>query len=207
MLTAHIPRARSVLSESRELLLRASHHDDDAARTLVERLYPTVVKIVRAMQFDRSWEDDLVQEIFLKVFSRGGQYQGWVPLEHWVSRLAVSSCLDHRRARQRRPELRWVDLSTSEAQYLTLELAGPQGITPCDNMAAVELVERLLGSLAPRDALLMRLMYVDEMSVTEVQQITGWNRAVIKIRAFRARNKLKRVLATLEEESTHAKHK
>jgi RNA polymerase sigma factor (sigma-70 family) len=195
------------LSDLRELLLRANRHDDDAARELVQRLYPTVVKIVRAMQYEKSWEDDLVQEIFLKVFSRGGQYRGGVPLEHWVSRLAVSSCLDHRRARRRRPELRWADLGTEEAQYLAAELAAPQGITPADNMAAGELVERLLSCLPAHDALLMRLMYIEELSVTEVHQLTGWNRAVIKIRAFRARRKLRKVLATLEEEYDHAKHK
>jgi RNA polymerase sigma factor (sigma-70 family) len=195
------------LSDRRELLLRASRHDEDAARRLVERLYPTVLKIVRGLQYERSWEEDLVQEVFLKVFSRGEQYRGVVPLEHWVSRLAVSACLDHLRARRRRPELRWADLSTEEAQYFAAELACPQGITPADSLAAAELVERLLGSLPPRDALLMRLMYIEEMSVSEVQHLTGWNRAVIKIRAFRARGRLKKMLAVLEKEHNHAKRK
>lgn len=193
------------MSESRELLLRAGHHDDEAARRLVQQLYPTVVKIVRSMRFERSWEDDLVQEIFLKVFSRGDQFQDRVPIEHWVSRLAVSCCLDHRRARHRRPELRWSDLGAEEAHYLETQHSASGGPAPVDVLAAGELVDRLLGCLPPRDALLLRLMDIEQRSVAEVHAITGWNRAVIKVRAFRARRKLRTMLTALQEERHHAK--
>jgi RNA polymerase sigma-70 factor (ECF subfamily) len=191
------------LDESRELLLRASHHDDDAARRLVEGLYPIVVKIVRSLQYDRSWEEDLVQEVFLKVFSRGGQYRGEAPLEHWVSRLAVSTCLDHRRARRRRPELRWIDLDARQAEFLAAELADPHGAAGCDDLAGREFVERLLGCLPARDALLLRLLDIEDRSVAEVHGMTGWSQTLIKVRAFRARRKLRKVLAALEQEYEH----
>jgi RNA polymerase sigma-70 factor (ECF subfamily) len=195
------------LSDSRQLLLRASRHDEEAARRLVESLYPLVLKIVRGLQYERSWEDDLVQEVFLKVFSRGEQYRGVVPLEHWVSRLAVSTCLDHRRARRRRPELRWSDLSPQEAQYLETQITSPQDAAPVDRLAACEVVECLLGCLPARDAFLLRLMDIEERTVAEVHQATGWSRTLIKVRAFRARRKLRKMLATLEREYDHAKRR
>src|SRR5260221_1605866 len=91
-------------------LRRVRQRDEDAARALVEHLYPLVIKIVRANLPRRVAEEDLAQDIFLKMFERLGQYRAIVPLEHWVARIAVTTCLDQLRAQKRRPELRWADL-------------------------------------------------------------------------------------------------
>lgn len=195
------------MNDASESLLQAAESDPQAARLLVERLYPLVVKIVRGLQFDRSWEEDLVQEVFLKVFARAGQFRGDAPLAHWVSRLAVSTCLDHRRVRRRRPELRWSDLGRREAELLSAELAGAKSEPVGDRLAAAELVERLLECLPARDALLLRLLDMEGQSVAEVQRRTGWNQTLVKVRAFRARRKLQKVLANLEKDSDRVKGK
>ena len=101
-----------------QCLARVRARDEDAARALVEHLYPLVIKIVRAHLPRRLDEEDLAQEIFMKVFANAAQYRGEVPFEHWVSRVAVSTCLDRLRAQKRRPEWRWADLSEGEAEVL-----------------------------------------------------------------------------------------
>jgi DNA-directed RNA polymerase specialized sigma24 family protein len=70
--------------------------DEAAARGLVEELWPLVIKIVRSHLPRRTAEEDLAQEIFLKIFSRLAQYQArdGKPFAHWVSRVAVTTCLD-----------------------------------------------------------------------------------------------------------------
>src|SRR5476649_1347379 len=97
---------------------RVRKRDQIAARELVEYLHPLVVRIVRAHLPRRVAEEDLTQEIFLKMFTRLEQYQGAVPFPHWVSRIAVTTCIDHLRAQKRRPEFRWADLSETEAEVL-----------------------------------------------------------------------------------------
>ena len=97
---------------------RVRQRDQVAARELVEHLYPLVIRIVRGRLPRRVPEEDLAQEIFLKMFSRLEQYEGAVPFTHWVSRIAVTTCIDHLRAQQRRPEYRWADLSENEANLL-----------------------------------------------------------------------------------------
>ena len=92
--------------------------DQTAARELVEHLHPLVIRIVRARLPRRVAEEDLVQDIFLKMFTRLEQYQGNVPFPHWVSRIAVTTCIDQLRAQQRRPEFRWADLSEQETAVL-----------------------------------------------------------------------------------------
>ena len=99
-------------------LVRAG--DEVAARALVGHLYPLVIKLVRAHRPRRTAEEDLAQEVFMKMFARLSQYEGrdGVPFEHWVSRVAVTTCLDALRAEMRRPELRWADLTETEADML-----------------------------------------------------------------------------------------
>ena len=92
--------------------------DQAASRQLVEQLYPQVIRIVRSHLPRRVAEEDLSQEIFLKMFTRLDQYQGAVPFPHWVSRIAVTTCIDQLRAQKRRPEFRWADLPEEQANML-----------------------------------------------------------------------------------------
>ena len=174
--------------------------NEDAARELMERLYPLVLKLVRAYLPRRTSEEDLVQTVFMKVFANLGQYSGQVPVEHWVSRIAVNTCLNEIKAQKIRPEWRWADLSEEE-QFVLETLSATQSEEPAvSGDSAKELLNRLLLGLSPQDRLVIRLLHLEERSVAEIRQITGWNAAVIKVRAYRARQKLKTLLAQLEKE-------
>lgn len=172
--------------------------DASAAKDLVELLYPTVLKIVRAHLPRRDTEEDLAQEVFLKVFSRLGRFSGLVPLEHWVARIAVTTCIDRLRAQRRRPELRWADLTEAEAEALERTGQVAPGPSPGEAAAARDLVARLLGTLNPADRLVVQCLDMEQRSVADVQALTGWSTATVKIRAFRARRKLRKILEQLE---------
>ena len=79
-------------------LERVRQRDQVAARELVDHLYPLVIRIVRSHLPRRVAEEDLAQEIFLKMFTRLDQYKGAVDFSHWVSRIAVTTRLRRRRA-------------------------------------------------------------------------------------------------------------
>jgi RNA polymerase sigma factor (sigma-70 family) len=178
---------------------RVRQQDQSAARALVDHLYPMVIRIVRARLPRRLAEEDLAQEIFLKMFSRLSQYQGAVPFPHWVSRIAVTTCIDQLRAQQRRPELRWADLSETEAEVLDNVLTGADDSVPGDALAANELVTKLLAQLKPEDQTVIRLLDLEQKSVAEISQLTGWGQSMIKVRAFRARRKLQKLFEALQE--------
>ena len=146
--------------------------------------------------------DDIVQEVFLKLFSRLAQYRprDAIPFEHWVSRLAVRTCLDSLRAERRRPELRWSDLGDEGVawlQYVLLAKDAPPDASPA---AAREVVENLLRQLPPKDRLVISLLDLEQRSVKEVSVITGWSATLVKVRAFRARRRLRKIAAELESE-------
>jgi RNA polymerase sigma-70 factor (ECF subfamily) len=176
---------------------RVRQQDEEAARLLLHHLYPLVLKLIRAHLPRRMSEEDLAQTVFMKIFANIAQYSGLVPLEHWVSRIAVNTCLNQLRVEKIRPELRWADLSEEETYLLESLAATEADLHPAEALAARELVGKLLELLSPADRLVIQLLHIEERSIEEVRQITGWNRTLVKVRAFRARNKLRKHLAKL----------
>jgi RNA polymerase sigma factor (sigma-70 family) len=180
-------------------LERVRGRDQAAARDLVEHLHPLVIRIVRSHLPRRVAEEDLSQEIFLKMFTRLEQYQRAVPFTHWVSRIAVTTCIDHLRAQKRRPEFRWADLSEQEAEVLDVVTADTSEASPDHAVAAHELVHRLLDQLKPDDRLVVQMLDLEQKSISEISAITGWNPSLVKVRAFRARRKLQKLFAELRK--------
>jgi len=181
-------------------LERVRARDQGAARQLVAQLYPQVIRIVRAHLPRRVAEEDLAQEVFLKMFTRLEQYQGNVPFPHWVSRIAVTTCIDQLRAQKRRPEFRWADLPEEQAEVLDHVLTDERDAAPGDALAARELVNRLLAQLKPEDQLVIRLLDLEQKTLAEISTLTGWNQTLIKVRAFRARRKLQKLFQELKKE-------
>ena len=152
-----------------------------------------VVRIVRAHLPRRVAEEDLLQDIFLKMFTRLSQYQGAVPFSHWVSRIAVTTCIDQLRAQKRRPEFRWADLSADEAQVLDTVMTDERDVAPDDALEARELVHKLLDQLKPEDRLVIQMLDLDQKTIAEISSLTGWGQSLVKVRAFRARRKLQKL--------------
>jgi RNA polymerase sigma-70 factor (ECF subfamily) len=182
---------------SRELVAAALRQDEEAACELVRRLYPLVAKLVRAHRPVRSAEEDLCQMIFIKVMQRLSQFSGKVPLEHWVSRIAINTCINQIQAEKARPELREADLSVEQAAVIQNLTATADELAPDHSFASRQLVEHLLNALKPAERLVIDLLYLQQRSVAEVQQVTGWSGALVKVRAFRARQKMKKQMSMM----------
>ena len=180
-------------------LERVRARDQVAARELVEHLHPLVSRIIRTRLPRRVAEEDIAQDIFLKMFTRLEQYQGNVPFTHWVSRIAVTTCIDHLRAQQRRPEFRWADLSENEADVLDNVLTNENDVDAGEALASRELVEKLLSQIKPEDRMVLQMLDLEQKSLAEISHLTGWNTTLIKVRAFRARRKLRKLFEELRK--------
>ena len=134
----------------------------------------------------------------MKMFTRLAQYQGAVPFPHWVSRIAVTTCIDHLRAQKRRPEFRWADLSENEADVLDAVMTNESDVAANDSFAAHELVHKLLDQLKPDDRLVIQLLDLEQKTIAEICALTGWNTSLVKVRAFRARRKLRKLFEELK---------
>jgi RNA polymerase sigma-70 factor (ECF subfamily) len=100
-------------------------------------------------------------------------------------------------AEKARPELRHADLSEEQAAMLENLAASDEALSPDRKLAARDLVEKLLAMLKPMERLVIDMLYLQERSVAEIQKVTGWTAAAVKIKAFRARQKLRRQIGGL----------
>lgn len=169
---------------------RVRTRDESAAKALVEHLYPLVAKLVQAHLPRNDDPRDLVREVFLKVFTRLEQFRGSVPFEHWISRVAVATSIDALRAQKRRPACRWSEL-TNEEQSALNNMSTDTTLSSERDTLAWQILEKLLASLAPAERLVIQLMDLEQKTIAEVSAVTGWSSGVVRIRAFRARQKLK----------------
>src|SRR6266576_2955456 len=95
--------------DEEDSLHRIEQGDEAAARELLRHFHPFVLKLVRSHLPRRMSEEDLTQMIFIRIFQNLEKYRGKVPLQHWISRVAVNTCLNELRAEKRRPEWRLSD--------------------------------------------------------------------------------------------------
>jgi RNA polymerase sigma-70 factor (ECF subfamily) len=171
--------------------------DETAARALVERLYPTIMRTVRSHLPRRTHEEDLAQAIYTKVFHKLEQFSGLAPLEHWAARIAINTCLNQLKHEAARPEVRMGDLSEEEEAVIQ-QLARTAEDPPNERRtAARELLETLLKRLRPDEQRVIRLLYVEEWSTQEISRQTGWSVSLVKVKAFRTRQKMRKLWDTL----------
>lgn len=182
------------------LIKRAIEGEAQAGREIVEALHPMVGRLVRGQIRRHADVEDVVQEVFLKIFVKMHQYRGPQPFEHWVSRLSITTCYDWLRRQKARPAVMASDLSDAEREAIERSLAENPGE---DSNARAELLtgllDRLVASLKPQEQVVIRLLDIEERPVAEVADLTGWGHSKIKVTAFRARKKLGELLQRLEK--------
>ena len=142
---------------------------------------------------------DVVQEIWLKAYQRLGSFRGEAPFEHWLMRLAVRTCYDFLRGHQRNRESSFTELSDAENEWLDRFMAAPED-APEDADAARKLVLRVLEELSPDARLIITLLEIEDRSVKEISELTGWSPTLVKVRAFRARAKMRSILERLDRD-------
>jgi RNA polymerase sigma-70 factor (ECF subfamily) len=179
-----------------ELIAAVRRGDSASFEVLVQRHAPKVFSTARRYARREDEVADVAQEVWLKVHQKLGTFRGDAPFEHWLMRLTVRTCYDFLRAHQRNREACFSELSDSEEDWLERFRSEPEGASEHAD-AAKQLVRRLLDMLSPPARLVITLLEIEERSVKEISQLTGWSVPVVKVRAFRARAEMKKCLARL----------
>ena len=141
--------------------------------------------------------EEAAQEVFLKAYTQLGSYEGRGSLEGWLTRIATNTCLNMLRGAKRRPELTVSDLTEAEDEWLEQQLTDPKQPSVENNLVAADLADRLLSVLAPEDQQALLMIDGEQASIKEVAEATGWSESKVKVRAFRARKKLREAMERL----------
>jgi RNA polymerase sigma-70 factor (ECF subfamily) len=176
-----------------ELIAAARKGDTAAFEPLVRKYQPRVFATARRYARRESEVEDIVQEVFIKAFQKLDGFRGEAPFEHWLMRLAVRTCYDFLRAHQRNRETAFTELSEPESDWLDRFIAQPDSASE-DAEAARHLVQKVLSRLSPAARLVITLLEIEERPVKEIAAMTGWSVPLVKVRAFRARAEMKKIL-------------
>lgn len=179
------------LLDDAALIERINKGDVAAETALIERLRPTVLKCIRRRLPRWMDEEDLMQNVLAKVFSHLHQFSGSVPLEHWVSRIAINTSLNQIDHEAVRPELRMSDLS--EEHEVVLQNRPQANESGEERNYAREAIELLMAQLKPDERLIITLLHIEQRSTQEISQLTGLSISLVKVKAFRTRHKMKRL--------------
>jgi len=182
-----------------ELVAAVLGGDTDSFEPLVARYSPRLFATARRHARRESEVEDIIQEIWVKAFQKLRSFRGEAPFEHWLMRLAVRTCYDFLRQHQRNREASFSELTDSEEEWLDKFVVAPDGASE-DADAARTLVERLLDMLSPASRMVITLLEIEDRSVREVADLTGWSVPLVKVRAFRARAEMRKCLQRLAQD-------
>ena len=180
----------------KKLIAEVLEGNPESFEPLVVKYQPRVFAIARRYARREDEVEDIVQTVFMKAYSKLSSYRGDAPFEHWLMRTATFTCYDFLRKHQRNREWNATDLSTEENEWL--ENVGEDTTEKEANQSAAKaLVDRLLESLKPDDRMIITMLDLEQKSVKEIAKLTDFTESNVKVRAHRARDKMKKILATL----------
>ena len=182
-----------------ELIAAVLKGDTAKFEPLVEKYSPRVFATARRYARRESEVEDIVQEVWTKAFQKLASYRGEAPFEHWLMRMTVRTCYDFLRVHQRNREKNFSELSDSEGDWLERCVKQPESADE-DSDAARQLVNRVLEQLSPAARLVITLLEIEDKSVKEIAEITGWSVPLVKVRAFRARGEMRKILQKIAKD-------
>ena len=182
------------MSDDAELLARIRSGALDDFAELVRRHQGHVFALLGRYERDHQRVEDLAQETFVKAWRALEQFDGRAPFEHWLSRIAARVALDHlRKEKRRQNEIGLPELGDDALDWLRRgdEKSG------LDGRAAAELLDLAMRELSPLDRVIITMQEIEGRSVKEISAATGASGVAVRVRALRARGKLRRALAKL----------
>ena len=169
--------------------------DETAFEQLFDR-HKRMVGLVAGRYFRQPEQiEEILQISFAKAFVELGKFRGLhdLSLASWLARITTNACFDTLRSTKRRPEQLCCDMAEGELESLA---ALPADAAPDAEklLSHRDLASKLLSRLSADDRALLQMLYSEEMTVAEIAEVTGWSQSKVKIKAWRARNAVRRVL-------------
>jgi RNA polymerase sigma-70 factor (ECF subfamily) len=179
-----------------ELIAAVLKGDAASFEPLVQKYSPRVFATARRYARRDSEVEDIAQEVWLKAFAKLHSFRGEAPFEHWLMRMTVRTCYDFLRGHQRNRESSFSELSEPENDWLERFVTQPETLTD-DADAAKLLIARVLEKLSPPARLVITLLEIEDRSVKEIAELTGWSVPLVKVRAFRARGEMRKIVSKM----------
>ena len=174
--------------------------NERAFEEILRRYSPRVFRIASKFFRQRDQVEDAAQEAFLKAYTQLSSYEGRGSLEGWLTRITTNQCINKLRSAKRRPESSVSELTEHEGPWLENQLAGvsmERHQSSESGRVAADLAEKVLSELPADDRLVLMSIDGEQMPVKDVAEMTGWSESKVKVRAFRARRRMRQAIEKL----------
>jgi RNA polymerase sigma-70 factor (ECF subfamily) len=197
-------RAKSKLdhrsTEEAALVRRVQAQDEMAFRDVVERYQAKVFSIIFGILRNRNDAEDIAQQVFTKIYFSIKNFDFRSSLLTWIYKITVNECYDYLRKKRVRKLVYESDFSVEDAQRMETSDPATDKAAPVDKrLAQHDLIVKLLSKISEEDRSLILLKEVEGHSVEELAEMTGMNENTIKVKLFRARQKLVKAAQRLDK--------
>lgn len=166
--------------------------DQQAYRRLVERYQQPIAELLWRFCRQTIIHEELVHDTFVEAYFSLRTYEQKAPLLHWLRRIATRVGYKYWKKREQNRQQHPFSIGSPGELEQVRE-------PPDEAAAAAERLAGLLDQLAPRDRLVLTLLYWEGCSVAEAAGLTGWTEALVKVQAHRARKRLRKLLDEAEQ--------
>jgi RNA polymerase sigma-70 factor (ECF subfamily) len=181
------------------LVQRAQAGDEVAFREIVERYQSKVFSIIHGIVRQRNDVEDIAQQVFAKIYFSIKNFDFRSSLITWIYKITVNECFDYLRKKKVRKLVYESDLSEDEVRRVeNTEPASDRQPLADSNLARRDYVLKLLTRVSEEERMLLMLKEVEGYSVEELAERTGMNENTIKVKLFRARQKLVKAAQRLD---------
>jgi RNA polymerase sigma-70 factor (ECF subfamily) len=178
-------------TEEATLIRRVQSGDEMAFREVVDRYQTKVFSIIYGILRNRNDAEDIAQQVFAKIYFSIRSFDFRSSLLTWIYKITVNECYDYLRKKKVRKLVYESDFTEEEAARMERAEPATSAEKPLDaRLAQRDLVMKLLTKVSEEDRQLLLLKEVEGHSVEELAQMTGMNENTIKVKLFRARQKL-----------------
>ena len=198
--TRTVTRTRVDYQNSQEgaLVRRAQAGDEGAFREIVEHYQSKVFSIIHGIVRQRNDVEDIAQQVFTKVYFSIGNFDFRSSLITWIYKITVNECFDYLRKKKVRKLVYESDLSEDEARRVENTEPSVRQVPADVNLARRDYIFKLLTKVSDEERNLLMLKEVEGHSVEELAEMTGMNENTIKVKLFRARQKLVKAAQRLD---------
>jgi len=185
-----------IMFSDSEIIRQVLEGNVNSFESLMVRYKDLVLRIVKK-HVPYSETEEMAQETFIRVYQSLSGFKSRGDFKQWVSSIAVRACYDYWRKVYRNKEVAMSSLTERQQKWLE-EVASDQPEIPFQDddvqKEATELLDWAMERLSPEDRMVLELVYLEGLPGKEVADLLGWSLANVKVRAFRSRNKLKKIL-------------
>ena len=175
--------------------------DVDAYEAIV-RHYQNMVAKIANRHVPRHAVEEICQDTFIRAYKSLATFRGKEAFSHWLAKITTRACHDHWRTvyKNREDTLTSINRGTEEWVERTLDAHSQREFEEQTHKdEAKETLNMALDHLSPQDRMVITLTHREGHSVHEAADLLGWSTANVKVRAFRARKKLKNILEKIVE--------